>query len=118
MTNLPWHQYLMGVLYILAGVNHFRKPKLYERIMPPYIPAHSTMVLLSGVAEMVFGLMLLNKDTQSIAAWGIIGMLIVFFTVHIYMLQDERAAMKLPKWALILRIPLQFALIYWAYLYT
>ena len=117
MINLPWHQYLMGVLYILAGINHFRKPKMYERIMPPYIPAHSTMVLLSGIAEMVFGLMLLNKDTQTIAAWAIISMLIVFFTVHIYMLQDERAAMKLPKWALILRIPLQFALIYWAYLY-
>ncbi|HBY67400.1 MAG TPA: hypothetical protein DEG69_06370 [Flavobacteriaceae bacterium] len=117
MTNLPWHQYLMGVLYILAGINHFRKPKMYERIMPPYIPAHSTMVLLSGIAEMIFGLMLLNKDTQTIAAWGIIAMLIVFFTVHIYMLQNERASMKLPKWALILRIPLQFALIYWAYLY-
>ena len=108
----------MGVLYVLAGMNHFRKPKLYERIMPAYIPAHSSMVLLSGIAEMILGFMILNKNSQEVAAWGIILMLIVFLPVHIYMLQNEQAAMKLPKWILILRIPLQFGLIYWAYLYT
>lgn len=115
---LPWHQYLMGILYVLAGVNHFRKPKLYERIMPPYIPAQSTLVLLSGVAEMILGFMIMNKNTQEEAAWGIIAMLIVFIPVHIYMLKNKKAAMKLPKWLLILRLPLQFGLMYWAYLYT
>ncbi len=115
---LPWHQYLIGVLFVLAGMNHFRKPKLYERIMPPYIPAHSAMVLLSGIAEMILGFMVMNKNTQSEAAWGIIIILVVFLPVHIYMLQNEKAAMKLPKWVLILRFPLQFGLIYWAYLYT
>lgn len=115
---LPWHQYLMGVLFVLAGMNHFRKPKLYERIMPPYIPAHNAMVMLSGIAEMILGFMIMNKNSQSEAAWGIILMLVVFIPVHIYMLQNEYAAMKLPKWVLILRLPLQFGLIYWAYLYT
>lgn len=108
----------MGVLFVLAGMNHFRKPKIYERIMPPYIPAHSTMVMLSGVAEMVLGFMLMNKNSQEFAAWAIIAMLIVFIPVHIYMLQNEKAAMKMPKWALIIRLPLQFGLIYWAFLYT
>lgn len=114
---LPWHQYLMGVLLVLAGMNHFRVPKVYERITPPYIPARSTMVILSGVAEMALGMILMNKDTQSTAAWGIIIMLIVFLPVHFYMLQNKKASLKMPKWALILRIPLQFALMYWAYLY-
>ena len=108
----------MGVLLVLAGVNHFRKPKMYERIIPPYIPAHSSMVVLSGIAEMILGFMLLNKNSQIQAAWGIIIMLVVFIPVHIYMLQDEKAAMKMPKWVLILRLPLQFGLMYWAYLYT
>lgn len=115
---LPWHQYLMGVLYILAGMNHFRKPKIYERIIPPYLPAHNTLVVLSGIAEMILGFMILNKNTQQEGAWGIIVMLILFIPVHIYMLQNEKAAMRLPKWLLILRLPLQFALMYWAYLYT
>jgi uncharacterized membrane protein len=115
---LPWHQYLFGVLLIVAGFNHFRVPKIYERIMPPYIPAASTLVLLSGIIEMVLGLMLLNPDTQSYAAWGIIVMLLVFLTVHVQMLTDENASLKLPRWILMLRIPLQFGLIYWAYLYS
>lgn len=115
---LPWHQYTLGLLFILAGINHFRSPKIYLRIMPPYIPAHSTMVLVSGIAEMVAGLLLLNANTQTIGAWGMIAMLFVFFTVHFYMLQNEKAAMKLPKWFLWLRIPLQLGLIYWAYQYV
>ncbi len=115
---LPWHQYLIGILFVLAGMNHFRKPKIYERIMPPYIPAHSSMVMLSGIAEMILGFMIMSKNTQTAAAWGIIIMLLAFIPVHIYMLQNEKAAMKLPKWILIIRLPLQFGLIYWAYLYT
>lgn len=114
----PWHQYLLGLLLLVAGVSHFKKPHIYERIIPPYIPAHKTVVLASGIAEMILGLMLLSFETQSLAAWGIIGILILFFPVHIYMLQDEKAALKLPKWVLILRIPLQFGLLYWAYQYV
>lgn len=115
---LPWHQYLIGILFVLAGMNHFWKPKIYERILPPYIPAPGSMVIISGIVEMILGFMIMNKNSQTEAAWGIIILLILFIPVHIYMLQNEKAAMKLPKWVLILRLPLQFALIYWAYLYT
>jgi len=114
----PWHQYLLGLLFILGGVNHFRKPKLYERIMPSYIPAQSSLVLASGIVEMILGFMLITKDSQSIGAWGIILLLIVFIPVHFFMLQNKKASLKLPKWILIIRIPLQFALMYWAFLYT
>ena len=115
---LPWHQYLLGVLFIIAGANHFRTPTIYKRIIPPYIPAKSSMVLLSGIAEMVAGLLLLNPETQTLAAWGIIAMLIIFIPVHIYMLQNKKAALKFPKWVLIIRIPLQFGLLFWAYQYV
>ena len=115
---LPWHQYLIGALFVLAGANHFRKPKIYERIMPPYLPAQQTLVLLSGIAEMILGFMILTPESQEIGAWGIIILLILFIPVHIYMLQHEEASMKLPKWVLVLRIPLQFALMYWAYQYV
>ena len=115
---LPWHQYLIGIFFILAGMNHIRKPKLYERIIPPYFPAHGSVVLLSGIVEMVLGFMIMNKNSQMEAAWGIIILLVLFIPVHIFMLQNENASMKLPKWVLILRLPLQFALLFWAYLYT
>ena len=86
--------------------------------MPPYLPAHSSLVLLSGVVEMILGMMILSPATQSIAAWGIIILMVLFLPVHIYMLQNEEASLGLPKWVLILRIPLQFGLMYWAYQYV
>ncbi|MEM7186194.1 MAG: MauE/DoxX family redox-associated membrane protein [Bacteroidota bacterium] len=115
---LPWHQYLLGIVFAAAGVMHFTKPKLYERIMPPYIPEKKTMVLVSGIAEMVLGFMLLNPETAGHAAIGMIILLVLFFTVHIYMLQNKKASLNLPQWLLWLRIPLQFGLIYWAYQYV
>jgi uncharacterized membrane protein len=115
---LPWHQYVMGILLVLAGMNHFRTPKLYERIVPPYIPAAGTVVILSGILEMVLGFMLMNKNSQTEAAWGIIIMLILFIPAHVYMIQNKKASLKVPKWALILRFPLQLALILWAYHYV
>ena len=113
----PWHQYLLAVLFILGGVNHFRKPKLYEKIMPSYIPAHSSLVLISGIIEMIFGFMLITQESQKIGAIGILVLLILFIPVHFHMLTNKEASLKLPRWVLILRIPLQLLLIYWAYLY-
>lgn len=115
---LPWHQYIFGLLFILAGANHFRTPKIYERIIPPYLPSPKMLNILSGVAEMVFGFMLLNPESQTIASWGIIGLLILFIPVHIYMLQEKKASLKMPKWLLTLRLPFQFVLMYWANQYV
>lgn len=116
--DFPWHLYLMAFIYIFAGINHFRKPKIYERIIPPYFPNAKMLNLLSGVAEIVFGILLMFPSYSKFGAWGIIVLLVAFFSVHIFMLQDKKAGFGLPKWVLWLRIPLQFVLIYWAFLYT
>lgn len=115
---LPWHQYLFGLIFVFAGFIHLQKPAMYHRIIPPYIPNPKLMVLLSGVLEMILGFMLLNIQTTVVAAWGIILLMLLFLPVHFYMLYDERASLKLPKWVLLLRLPLQFGLIYWAYQYV
>lgn len=114
---LPWHQYLLGIIFIVAGANHFRTPKVYERIIPPYLPAAGTLVLISGTVEMVLGLMLLNPGTQNMAAWGLIILLVLLLPVHFYMFKERTASLGLPKWLLLLRIPLQFGLIFWAFQY-
>lgn len=110
--------WLMGLAYIAAGINHFRIPEFYLNIMPPYIPAHELMVQLSGVAEIVLGLMMFFPATRKLAAWGIIAMLLVFMTVHIHMVMNPHLFPKVPTYLLWLRIPMQFVLILWAYWYT
>jgi uncharacterized membrane protein len=109
--------YLMSLLYTAAGIYHFVKPRFYLAIMPPYIPNHSLMVALSGVAEIVLGIALLFPATRSWAAWGIILMLVVFLPVHIYMITSGKF-LKIPELLLYVRILLQFVLIYWAYRYV
>ncbi len=115
--NYPWHLYLMAGMYVFAGIMHFVKPKAYLRIMPRYLPNHKALVFWSGVAEIILGIGLCFQQTKNTAIWGIIAMLVVFLTVHFYMLSGEKASAGVPKWILLVRIPLQFGLIYWAYWY-
>jgi uncharacterized membrane protein len=107
----------MAIIYVFAGIMHFIKPKIYMRIMPTYLPNHKLLVLLSGVAEIILGIAICFKEIRSLAVYGIIAMLVVFLSVHFYMLSGEKASAGIPKWLLILRIPIQFALMAWAYMY-
>lgn len=117
MMIYPWHLYVMALLYVLAGIYHFLKPNLYMRIMPGYLPNHKMLVYLSGLVEIGLGIMICFEDYQKIGLYGIIAMLFVFLLVHFYMLSGEKASAGIPRWILILRIPLQFVLMFWAYSY-
>lgn len=86
--------------------------------MPPYIPAHKTMVYLSGFFEILFGVALLFESTQSYAAMGLILLLIAVFPANIYMAKRMKEKQSKNRWIAYVRLPLQFVLIYWAYLYV
>ncbi len=109
--------YLMGFLYIAAGINHFINPRFYLRIMPPYLPQHELLVALSGVAEFVLGVLLFFLITRNWAAWGIIVLLIAVFPANIYMAYGTpfQEMSALLRWG---RLPIQLVLIWWAYQYT
>lgn len=109
---------LLAAFFILAGINHFRSPEFYLNIMPDYVPAHELMVQLSGVTEIVAGIMLLIPGLSRWGAWFIIAHLVVFFTVHFWMIQHaaDRYA-EVPLALLWARIPLQVIFIVWAMWY-
>jgi uncharacterized membrane protein len=107
--------YLMSGFYIFAGLMHFVKPKKYIRIIPPNFPKPELLNLLVGIFEIIFGLGLLFSQTRSVSAIAIILLLLAVFPANIYMYQ--KGSKGIPKWALLLRLPLQFALIVWAYIY-
>ena len=107
----------MALTYVIAGIMHFVKPKMYERILPGYLPGHKRLVVISGIAEIVFGIALCFPLTKNLAIYAIIAMLIFFLPAHFHMLLNKKASMGIAKWVLILRIPLQFALMFWAYWY-
>ncbi|HAD96054.1 MAG TPA: DoxX family protein [Cryomorphaceae bacterium] len=109
--------YIMSLLYIAAGITHFSIPRIYQRIVPPFIPWPKAVVLGSGVAEIVLGASLWFPQLRPAAAWGIMILLILVFPANIYQLVEHKARLGLPTWLLILRLPMQLILIYWASLY-
>lgn len=110
--------YAQAAFYAMAGVMHFVNTEFYLKIMPDYLPWHRELVYISGVAEIVLGIGLLIPAHRKLAAYGIILLLIAVFPANIYQLTSGGAGMNVPLWGLWLRLPLQFALIYWAYTFT
>ena len=110
---------IMIVFYLVAGINHFRNPAAYYRIIPDYLPYPYLINVASGIAEIVLAILLVFSATRKFAAYAIIVMLIVFIPAHIYMIQKGWCMSPghcLPAWATWIRLfPLQFLLIWWAW---
>ncbi|RFS14914.1 MauE/DoxX family redox-associated membrane protein [Emticicia sp. C21] len=109
--------YLAVLLFVVAGISHFTQERFFIKAMPPYIPYHRAMVLISGVAEIALGIGLLFNSTRIYAAWGLIILLIAVFPANIYMATSGKFH-RVPFVLLWLRLPLQFVLIWWIYQYT
>jgi uncharacterized membrane protein len=111
-------KYLLALLFILAGVNHFRDPEFYLRIMPPWLPWPSALHLIAGFFEFVFGVMLLIPRYQKLAAWGLIALLLAVYPANIHMAVNHHLYPELPMIFHWIRLPLQFVLIAWAWWFT
>jgi uncharacterized membrane protein len=123
----PWYYVglgIMGLFYVVAGINHFVHPAMYTAIMPPYIPWPLGMIHLTGVAEIMGGIGVLIPNgfvfrrTRVAASWGIVALLIAIWPVHFNMALHPANYPSAPLWAIWFRLPLQIPLIVWAWAYT
>lgn len=103
------------LLYVAAGVNHFVNPGFYEAIMPPYLPLHRELVLLSGAIEVALGVLVAIPATRRLAAWGLVLLLIAVFPANLHMAMADVGEYGWISWA---RLPLQLPLIAWAWWFT
>jgi uncharacterized membrane protein len=109
---------LLTLFFVLAGVNHFRDPDFYLKMMPPYLPWHAALNYLSGGLEIVLGVMLLMPRWTRPAAWGIILLLIAVFPANLYMAMNPERFPDVSPIALLVRLPFQALFIAWAYWFT
>lgn len=113
-----WGRVAYGLFYVAAGANHLIRPSLYETIMPDYLPQQRLLVLLSGVAEMVGGVLLMIPGVQWVARWLMTALLLAIFPANLHMaLHPDRYA-AIPTWVLWARLPLQGVLIWLVWLVT
>jgi uncharacterized membrane protein len=108
-------RFLAGPVFILAGSLHFVIPKVYRRIMPPYVPAPEAMVYASGVAEIAGGAGLMLKSSRRAAGWWLIGTLIAVFPANLHMALHPDEYHEIPGGpvALWARLPFQGVFIAW-----
>ena len=117
MTIKTISQWLLSLLMVFAGVMHFVNPAFFLKIMPPYLPFHWELVHVSGVCEVVLGILLLIPRFSRFAAWGIIALLIAVFPANIYLYQHQEIVPASPT-VHFLRLLLQGVLIGMAYWHT
>lgn len=108
---------LMAGFYIFAGISHFRIPKFFLKITPKWVPAPEKVNIIVGVIEVVLGLGLLYPLSRSVAAWGVIALLVAVFPANVYHFQKalKKGKMVIPT---LIRLPIQGLLIWWAYSFT
>ena len=110
-------KYVLAIFMIGAGTMHFVNPGFYLKIMPPYLPLHEELVLVSGICEVLLGALLLIPQCSRLSAWGIIALLIAVFPANVYLYQNQEILPASPIIHL-LRLPLQAVFILWAFWHT
>jgi len=110
-------KFLLAIFMIVAGTMHFVNPEFFLKIVPPYLPFHKELVLVSGAIEIVLGILLLIPKYSHLAAWGIMALLIAVFPANIYLYQHQEILPASPLIHL-LRLPLQGVFVLWAFWHT
>ncbi|HEY6741272.1 MAG TPA: MauE/DoxX family redox-associated membrane protein [Lapillicoccus sp.] len=78
---------MIGLALLLAGsgTTHLVRPRIFEPIVPRWLPRRRALVYASGVAELVCAGGLLAPRTRRLAGWSSAAVLTVVFTGNIQM---------------------------------
>lgn len=96
--------------FLIGGIGHFVATDAEMRIVPPIFPWPRAVVLVSGALELLGAGALLWQPTRRAAGIGLFVLTIAVTPAHIYMLQQPEL-FDVPYWALVLRVPVQVALL-------
>ena len=107
--------YVMGIFYIIVGIKHFQDPSWFVQIVPPILPYKYELVYISGFFEVLLGILLMIPRFQSIAAKGLIALLICVYPANIYLAQTNGVALGISPLIAWVRLPFQFVFIGLAY---
>ena len=72
---------VLAVFLIFGGVQHFISANNYIPFVPSVLPFTLAIIYLSGFFEILFGLALFFKKLETIGAWGIL-ILMLMYLLH------------------------------------
>lgn len=113
--------YLLSALLCFAGFSHLLSPAFFVGIIPPELPNPEWLNVLSGLAEIILGVFLLEPRVRVFAAWGVVALLIAVYPANVHMALENvgpggpGTGTPLVNWV---RLPFQFLFGVWAWWYT
>ena len=113
--------YLLSLNLCLAGFMHLLSPDFFVAIIPKELPNPEWLNVLSGLAEIVIGVYLLEPRTRVFAAWGAIALAIAVFPANVNMLIENIGPEGPGSGSPIangVRLPFQALFVFWAWWYT
>ena len=113
-TTVLFLRILFGILFCFAGIMHLIRPNFFKNFIPNFLPKLAVNYIF-GVLEFILGLCLFFDSTIKNAAVGVFILLLIFLPIHIWDATKVKPAIGSKKVAFI-RIPLQFLLMYCAYI--
>ena len=97
--------------FFFGGIAHFVFTEAEMSIVPPWMPWPREAVLISGVFELLGAAGLLWRPARRAALWSLFALTLAVTPAHFYMLEQPALFPSLPYWALLLRLPIQAALL-------
>jgi uncharacterized membrane protein len=102
-------RFLAAGFWIVAGAMHFVIPKQYEAIVPAALTKwKKEIVVVSGLAEVAGGALILNEPTRRAGRWWSLATLAAVYPANIEMAVRSERYPKIPPVALWARLPVQF----------
>tara|TARA_B100000575_G_scaffold288375_1_gene288289 strand:- start:5538 stop:5879 length:342 start_codon:yes stop_codon:yes gene_type:complete len=107
----------MSFWYTYVGIRHFVDPNFFLAIMPNYLSFHLELVYLTGIIEILCGVLLLFKRTRTYSAYGLIILLVIVFPANIHLVESQlsQSILGVTKTQSIIRLPFQILFILIAY---
>lgn len=108
---------LYSLILTAAGVFHFFHERAFRKTVPDIVPFKKVIVLITGIFEMLFSILLWVKKGQHITGKLLAFFMIAVFPANVYMAIKKiafRPGKQANPWILWLRLPLQLPLIFGA----
>jgi uncharacterized membrane protein len=97
--------------FFIGGLGHFLLTTTFMRIVPPSIPYAAAVVYISGLFEILGAVGITNMRSRRYAGLGLALLTVAVMPANIYMWQHPELFPSIPEWLLLLRLPIQAALI-------
>ncbi|MBO1756078.1 DoxX family protein [Allobranchiibius sp. CTAmp26] len=115
---------IVAALFAGSSVIHTFRPQVFEDTVPDVLPYHRELVYLSGAAEILCAVGLMVPRTRHYAAIASAALLVAVFPANVQMVVDAgedlvrngaNTQRGITLGVLLVRLPLQWPLIRWAW---